>query len=324
MLRSRWHRVATLLVVLALPLSACGGGEAASTGPDAADDPLSVLVASFDLAVGEDRRLLAGLLTADRALVAFGEVTFQLGFLGEETATDEPVAVTSAPASFLPVPGLEPEADDPGAPTVLVGERGTGVYESRVDLDRPGMWGLRVVAELADGTVREGQAVFQVLPEPEVLDVGDEAPRTRNLTIADVESGDADPVAVDSRAQGDEPEIPDHHLHDTTIAEELDAGRPVVVVVSTPLYCVSRFCGPLTDVLADLADGYADTARFVHLEVWRDFEEQDLNDAAAEWIQTETGGNEPWVFVIDEDGTVVARWDNVLDVAAFEATLQEL
>jgi hypothetical protein len=58
--------------------------------------------------------------------------------------------------------------------------------------------------------------------------------------------------------------------------------------------------------------------------VWRDFEARELNEAAAEWIQTEAGGNEPWVFLVDGDGIVQGRWDNVVDVEDLERRLAEL
>ncbi|WP_052667729.1 hypothetical protein [Nitriliruptor alkaliphilus] len=321
------RRAPAFLTAVALLLTACNGdgddGQAAddAPSPQAAEQELAVIVASYDVAAGEDRRLLAGVLTLDAAQIAFGEVTFELGYLGDETGGEAPLDI-EATARYLPVLGLEPEIEPTDQPMVLVGEAGTGVYEAFVDLEEPGFYGLQVTAELADGTTRQGRVTFEVLPEPEVPDVGDEAPRSQNLTIADVEAGDALPVSVDSRAQGEDDEVPDAHLHDTTIADALDEGMPVVVILSTPTYCVSAFCGPLTTKLAMVATEYEDTAAFVHIEVWRDFEARELNDAAAEWIQTEGGGNEPWVFLVDGDGTIQARWDNVVDVQDLEARLQ--
>jgi hypothetical protein len=33
------------------------------------------------------------------------------------------------------------------------------------------------------------------------------------------------------------------------VADAIAAGRPVMVVGSTPVFCVSRFCGPITDAV---------------------------------------------------------------------------
>jgi hypothetical protein len=323
---ARRPRSVVALVVAALVVTACGGGAGDDAGAPA--DPaaqLAVAVASFDVHVRDDARLLAGLFTPERQLLAFGEVTFQLGYLGEE-AGGETELTQQATATYLPIPGMEP-AGASDRPTLLTDASGNGVYAAEVDLDRPGNWGLRVVAELDDGRTLEGQAIFTVLAEPEVPDVGDPAPRSENLTLDDVAAGRARPVALDSRAQDDDTpvgDIPDPHLHDRTVAASIEAGRPVLVAVATPVYCVSRFCGPLTGVISDLAIEYEAVVDTVHLEVWEDFDAQELNPAAAEWIQTETGGNEPWVFLVGTDGTITHRWDNVLDVAELRAALDEL
>ena len=330
--RRRRPRVAAVLAVAALLLGACAGDDA-TTGPDADADgrtdagtdaatELSIAIASFDLAAGEDRRLLAGVFTPDRQLLGFGDVAFQLGYLGDgssgETEIDQEVT-----ASFLPVAGMGSGATSDG-PTLLDDPDSQGVYAGRVDFTEPGIYGLRVIAELDDGRRLEGATTFSVAADRQVPDVGDPAPRTENLTIADVEAGRVAPIAVDSRAQDPDAAIPDPQLHDQTVADSLEAGRPVVVAITTPVYCASRFCGPLTEVMAELADEYADRADVIHIEVWEDFEEQQLNAAAAEWIQTEAGGNEPWTFLVDADGAIVARWDNVLDTDELTALLDEL
>jgi hypothetical protein len=327
---SRRPRWLTLVLAASLLLAACGGSESAGTDDAVAENgatlvegtELSVAIASFDLAVGDDQRLLAGVFTPERQLLGFGQVSFQLGYLGDEAGGETEIDQTVT-APFLPVPGREPEGDA-ATPTLLDDPAGQGVYAGQVDFDRAGIWGLRVVAELEDGTMVEGQTTFAVAEDREVVDIGEQAPRSVNATIADVEAGEVEAIAVDSRAQGDDPEIPAPHLHDKTIADSLDAGRPVVVAITTPVYCVSQFCGPLTDVLADLALEYEDRVDVIHLEVWEDFEEQQLNAAASEWIQTEMGGNEPWVFLVDGDGTILDRWDNVLDLDELEAGLEAL
>jgi hypothetical protein len=328
MRRPALRRAVTALAAGALLLTACEPG-ADDAGDDPAPDasaaeaPLAVVIASYDVAVGEDRRLIAGVLTADATPIVFGEATFELGYLGDEPS-GEAELLGSETARFLPVLGLEPEVEETELATVLVGESGQGVYEAFVDLEEPGFYGLRVTVELEDGTTRQGQTTFGVLPEPEVHDVGDEAPRSENLTIADVEAGEVPPVAVDSRAQAEDAEVPDEILHDTTIAGSLEEGTPVVAILSTPTYCVSTFCGPLTSELAAMAAEYEGVADFVHIEVWRDFEAQELNIAAQEWIQTESGGNEPWVFLVDGDGVIQARYDNVVDGEDLRSRLDAL
>jgi len=311
------HLIAVLAT--ALVASACS--------PSAPDEPatgeeLSIAVASFDVSVGQDRRLLAAVFTPDRRLLGGGTVLFQLGHLGEVPGGEADLT-QQVEATYLPVPGA-PSASDAPSPEPLDDPTLSGVYAGRVSLDRPGYWGLRVVVEGADGTVSQGRTVFLVLEEGEVVDVGDPAPRTINLTSDDVVAGRGEARALDSRMQEPGASDPAPTLHATTVAAAMDAGRPVVVIIATPVYCQSRVCGPLTETLVAVAERHAERATFVHIEVWGDFEEQRLNDAAAEWIQTASGGNEPWVFLVGADGRIAARWDNVLDLAELERLLAAL
>ncbi len=313
------------VIVLAVLVQACGGAttvEDVVAGDAEPDLELSVAIASYDVAVGEDQRLLAGVFTSDAQLLGFGEVTFQLAHLGDQPGGQGTLS-QQVTATYLPVLGMEPQGSSE-RPTLLEDPLTNGVYAGRVDLDEPGYWGIRVLAELADGRIGEGNAVVSVLPESLVPAAGSPAPRTENPTIADVEAGTVRPVSLDSRAQDEGAEIPDPHLHDTVIADAIDAGRPVVVMVSTPVYCVSRFCGPLVEELSQLASSHGDRADFVHLEVWEDFESQTLNDAAASWIASEAGSFEPWVFLVGADGDVLARWDNVVDRDELVALLEGL
>lgn len=323
------HRTVAALSALAVLAAACGGSDTDPGSDPRADeaaenlDPAEQLVAqvaSFDLAVGEDQRFLVGLFDGNRGVLGGGEVQVRVGFLGQgRPGVDDQVEMSdAATATFLPVPGSDPEVGD--TPDVIEGG-GAGVYQTRMDFDRAGNWGAQVTFEREDGPVTT-TTVFPVAEQHRVPAVGDPAPRTDNPTI---ESEDVAPVAIDSRAQGEDGEIPDPELHDASIADVLDAGRPMVVVISTPVYCVSQFCGPITEFVAGLAGQYDDRAEFVHLEVWQDFDAEELTPATEEWIfDPQVGGNEPWVFLVGADGTIQARWDNVLDGQDLTSRLEAL
>lgn len=314
-------RMLAATTALAFVAVACGGADTteSATSPEAlpavpaSDEDLAVAVASFDLAAGEDQRFIAGLLTPQRVGIVGGDV--EMAFTPPRGTPDDVVSTT---ATFLPVPGLEPETDVDGA-TVMEAADGVGVYEATVDFDRPGFWELAVTATV-DGQERVGTTTFEVAEEQQIVTVGEPAPRTETLTV----DSDAPMAAIDSRA-GSDGEVPDPELHGITIAEAIEQGRPTVVVFSTPVYCVSRFCGPVTDTVEDLADTYGDRAEFIHVEIWRDFNEGELNPAVEEWILPGEGsGGEPWVFLIGADGTIAARWDNVLDRDELVSHLDDL
>lgn len=316
-------RASTTLAAALLLLSACGPAGTGTPEPAIAEvSELAIAPASFDLHVGTAQRLILGVFTDQRDRIAGGEVTVRLAYLGEEAGGQAELgpAVT---ATFLPVPGLDLPEPDRG-PAIVASGVLSGVYRAEVDLDRAGLWGILVEAALVGGPTVSGQAVVRVLAAPEVVAIGDRAPSVDNLTSADIAAGIAPPHALDSRLRAVDDRDVAAVLHGRRVSDSLAAGRPLVVTVSTPVYCVSLVCGPLTDHMTALAGRFSDRADFVHLEVWQDFESQELNPSAAAWIQTGSGGNEPWVFLVGASGTILARWDNVLDTAELEALLDGL
>lgn len=97
------------------------------------------------------------------------------------------------------------------------------------------------------------------------------------------------------------------------MAEALASRRPLTVVVSTPTYCTSRFCVPVTDSVSVLARRSGGRMAFVHLEVWQDFDSKKLNPAAAAWAYPPGADDarEPAVFTVDTALRIVDRFDNV-------------
>ncbi|HKE99100.1 MAG TPA: hypothetical protein VKG45_09240 [Actinomycetes bacterium] len=312
-----------LLAALLLLVAGCGGS--GSGGGDGGDgqqvaEGFSVFVASFDLAAGTQRRFMAGLQLLDNRLVADGTVTMRFAWLGDQQRQDASAAPTiTVTGRYLPVPGSPPPSDQ-ARPRPVQPTQSRGVYEAPVTFDRPGFWGVEVRADLDGVGLRRGTSQFQVHPDSLVVDVGDKAPASRNLTLADK---GVPKTALDSRAQGGRP-VPNPQLHRTTIAAAIAAHRPAVVVFATPVYCTSQFCGPVTDMVADLAKRYSDRADFIHVEIWRDFDKKEIARAARQWLLREGNLNEPWVFLIGADGRVAARFDNVCTRGELEPLLQRL
>lgn len=305
---------AAWMLTLAVVISACSSGSDStpsaapgSTGAPSSDE-VAAQVASYELVADRPQRFIVGLFSNEDGMVSFGTAQLAFRYLGtEDDPLDEPRLGPTATAEFLPIPG-SPDADEPTARFTSPSE-GRGVYGADdISFDEAGFWEVTVELDIA-GHTRSTTAAFEVGDTAHVPVVGDPAPRTENLLPGDP---DAPPDAVDSRSD-DAGTVPDPELHEETIANALDAGRPVMVVVSTPVYCVSRFCGPITDTVQALARTHGNRMDFVHLEVWRDFENNTINKAAAEWIWPDRTGDpaEPWVFLVDATGTIVQRWDNV-------------
>ena len=312
-------RIFTALVAIAVLVTGCASGESDPSGAAPSPSPeqeLIVQAANYEVLEGETSRFIAGVLTPDQLFVSFGSVEIEFFYLGTREGAGTAEQGPSVTATFLPIDGHGSASDTPKA---VPASEGRGVYAAEVTFDRAGFWAAQLSAEL-DGKRKTGQVVFEVYEEPRYPAVGEEAPRTDNLTI---DTKDAPTEAVDSRAR-DGVKIPDPELHDITIAESIRRKEPALVVFSTPVYCVSQFCGPITDMVGELQREYADRANFIHVEVWRNFQDTVVNKGAAEWIYRQKDLTEPWVYLIGADGTIQARWDNVATREEIEPLLKEL
>jgi hypothetical protein len=288
-----------ILVILPSLVSGCGGG---GTGAK----PLDVEVASYELVANQDNRFIAGLLAQDQEFVSYGTVKMSFSYLGAGEGEQSPQFFTSAQATFLPLPGSGP-ATPPPATIIGPPTSGQGVYAAEpVRFDRSGFWQVEVTADVS-GRTYSGESAFQVLDAPRVPAVGDKAIASDNFVL----DSNVPAQAIDSRASSPA-DIPDAPLHELTIAQALQQHKPLVIVFSTPVYCISRFCGPITDMIADLQKQFGDQANFIHVEIWQDFQKHQPGPTALQWLYRGGDLREPWVFLVDRSGTIVGRWDNVV------------
>lgn len=189
------------------------------------------------------------------------------------------------------------------------------VYVANAEL-AAGEWGAELSATI-DGQQHEGLrirfTVFESTSEPAI---GEEAPATRQTVLAD----------VDDVAEIDSSTVPIPELHELTVAEAIESGKPVVVAFATPAFCQTRFCGPIMEsVVVPVWEEVGDRAVFVHIEPY-DLHEARTNGklvpvpALAEWgLMTE-----PWVFVLDAEGRVAAKFEGITDPSELRDALDPL
>ncbi len=294
--------VLAALAVLATAAAACGGSSAPSAPgfPDVitlGEGEVFPVITNSTLAVGENRFSL-GLLDEENSPVLDADI--HLRFF--DLTGDEPVLTSEADARFVPVE-LSFIDETSGKEKRLLGSN--GVYVTLVNFGTVGAWGVQLDVTLADG--RELEPIpfrFDVLEETAEPSIGDPAPASRQLTLADVD----DVTEIDSSF----PSRP--HMHEITVADALTTGKPILVAFATPAFCESRTCGPVMDTVMDpLYERYADEAVFIHIEPFqlkqlREGIDRIPVEATAEWgLQTE-----PWLFVIDAQGGIVGKFEGII------------
>lgn len=185
-----------------------------------------------------------------------------------------------------------------------------GIYITQVTFDRPGPWGLEVLAKQRDGPVEVLRLTINVLAAPRTPVPGTPAPRSHNLIASDVQ---------DLR-QIDTSDPPDPRLHQVRIADAIAQGKPQVIVFATPKFCVSRVCGPVVDIVRTLLPAYGDRVVFTHQEIWQDGAARNFFPTVVEWgLQTE-----PWIFVVDGKGIIRAKFEGLTTAREIAAALQQV
>jgi hypothetical protein len=291
----------TAALVLALAVASCGGGDAADPGttaavapttPPASEDLPSDVVAiraSSDIGLGRERLLVGLGDTSGRRL----------------GSPEQAVSITVHPEG-------EPEraVTEDGTWQWIV-EGSTGLYRAEFDFDQAGIWTATVTPE---GGEPLAPIPFEVQEDPYAPALGEAAPAPATPTLDD--------TTIDDLSSDDDP---DPAFYQLSLDEAIGNGNTTVVVFSTPAFCASAACGPLLDIVKEVAPGHPDV-QFVHVEVFTGLTDPDFAPDAAhlspavgpEWYNLPS---EPWVFVVDGGGKVAARYEGVLDRAELEAAL---
>jgi hypothetical protein len=168
-----------------------------------------------------------------------------------------------------------------------------GIYTVDATLDKAGAWNA-----LIDYNGQKLSLAFEVAKTPQVVTIGEPAPRAPSPTIAH-------PLGV-TRACTRTPPCP---LHTKSLATLVGRGRPVALMFATPAYCQTHYCGQVLDALLPLVPAYSAKADFVHCEIYQ-------RGPTGPEISTVDAWNlpsEPWFFAIDGDGIVRARLDGAFD-----------
>jgi hypothetical protein len=136
------------------------------------------------------------------------------------------------------------------------------------------------------------------------------APRSRNLVAADVR---------DLR-QIDTSQKPDPRLHRVRIVDAIAQRKPQLIVFATPQFCTSRMCGPVVEIVRQLLPEYNKQVAFAHQEIWQDFASKKVFPTVEEWRLV----SEPWIFIVDSDGIIRAKFEGLVTGRELEAALQEV
>jgi hypothetical protein len=272
-------------------------------------EQLQPLITTSEFVVGRNR-LAFGLLKANKLLEG---ADVQLRVYDIEGREASLVAEINAP--YRPVDSIEQNQavhrhSDGTKHIHTTATDVRGLYVTQLNFTRPGLWGLEISASEKGGLSAVARTTVTVLDAPHTPAVGSPAPRSRNLVATDVR---------DLR-QIDTSERPDPRLHRVRITDAIAQGKPQLIVFATPQFCTSRMCGPVVDIVRSLLPTYGKRVAFIHQEIWQDFAEKKMFPTVEEWrLDTE-----PWVFVVDSEGIIRAKFEGLVTMRELESALQQI
>ncbi len=257
-------------IIAALYLTACSD-TAAPPGPVPTLSPYQIILVSTDFGAGEPR------------------VSFML--------FDGPDAVRDVTRINLTAVDIN---DDENQTVVWQGEAtGYTDYEfpywvAYPQIERGGYWGMVADITHANGSRSETTFVIEVLGQSLAPAIGEAAPPSQNRTVADTD--------LDQLNSGHET---NPALYQMTVADAIASGKPTVVGFITPGFCQTEWCTPvLASVDTVWSEVGPERANFIHIEVYNDFQALTLVPEMGEWRLN----TEPWVFVLDENGRIAAKF----------------
>jgi hypothetical protein len=316
-------RVAILilpLLAVAAVASGCGSSGEAETRPAPA-------AAEFPSAQGKtiDKLLEgSGAKPAEDVVVGPAAQSFELGVnrypfgvfsTGGEQIDDADVALYFAKNANAPVQGPLPARvvslqTKPAYRAASAEDATTAYVVPAVDFDRGGPWLAIAMLKGPDGLEATRMPSPTVGLYPDIPAVGDRAPVVHTPTAEDV-GGDL--AQIDTRNPPDQ-------MHAVDFADVVGR-KPVVLVFATPAFCTSRVCGPVVDIVQQVADQHEGEVDFIHMEV---YEDNDPGKPIRPQLEAFGLRTEPWTFVIDGKGVVRERIEGAYGLAELEEAVGEV
>lgn len=104
-----------------------------------------------------------------------------------------------------------------------------------------------------------------------------------------------------------------------TSLDQVLGKKPIALLFSTPQLCVSRVCGPVTDIAVQIQKRFGSKVDFIHQEVYVDNQPSKGLRSQLKAFHLRT---EPWLFAINRQGKIVARLEGAFGTTELTKAVQ--
>ncbi len=335
-------RTAAALLAAALALFGCGSSAsstsstgtaapATSAGPTSTTAPppaVAELPAAERPSLGQfpsaDGRTLQQLGALVKASVQLGAATgsftpgvrrFAFGLNASSGAfVYAPTAlyIATSPGARARGPFLAP-ADPTTVPVADRSQQNAGpgglraIYATQLPIPQPGTYTILALSRTSKGLIGSPGEIAVARSSP-IPAVGQRPPAIPTDTVASV-GGNLSLLTT---------RTPPESMHSVALNQVLGK-RPVALLFSTPQFCTSRVCGPVTDVTVALQHQFGNRIAFIHQEVFADNQPSTGLRAQMKAFHLQT---EPWLFAINRRGIIVARLEGAFGTTELAAALR--
>lgn len=299
--RSRRQFLQRSLQGTVLILSSGAIASACTRRGEAAPQVVALFSSSFVITAGTPQRLSFGLVDSDQGLTDDQPLSVRILRDGQELETQS-VRARIVEHDHPPGTGDHEHASLNRYYALTTTLPEPGIYDLEIDID-----GQKVLLPVQAFDKSEVG-----LPGP-----GDQFPSLDTPTLDD-------PRGVDPVCTLFEGPCP---FHSSTAADVLATGRPMALLVATPAFCATSYCGPVLNTLIEVAASFPGITP-VHVEPWANpTEGSGLTDPDLRTSPTVDDLQltfEPTLFLVDGKGVIVERIDNVFDKTELEEALARL
>jgi hypothetical protein len=206
-----------------------------------------------------------------------------------------------APADPMTVPARDRSRQNAGPGGI------EAIYATQIPIPRPGTFAVLTLTRSSKGLIGAPGEIAVAASSP-IPDVGQRAPDIATDTPASVGGN----ISLLTTRQ------PPEQMHSVSLHAVLGK-HPVALLFSTPQFCTSRICGPVTDVAVALQSEFAGRVTFIHEEVYaHNVPKQGLrSQMKAFHLQTE-----PWLFTINRHGIITGRLEGAFGTTELRRALQ--
>jgi len=270
----------------ALVLAACGGGGSGGGAASQSDDAATALAARY-----EDGYFVPG---AQRVAVSLGNKN---GLMSDGVPSALDARVLDATGAVV-VPSAEAASHAAWTPLPY--------FPFALSIATPGVYTLSAKVGGRDLT-----SSFSVVDPSSVKipKAGDKLPPFDTPTTTDGRG--VNPICTH------QPPCP---LHDVTLTQALQSGKPVAYLIGTPAFCQTGVCAPILDNLITAHARLGDKVAMVHAEVYTDNTATTTTPAVQAYNMT----FEPCLWITDATGTVVERLEFVFDKGEIDGALAKV